>query len=150
MSLLVQELEGACELPLQAMTKVALAGIDIVGDLSLYMVAGLRGVVPRLSHSLAGSRKYFTQFCLKFVTAFITKFLSHLYKCRPVGTEGAEQLLLDTHSTKTSLLSVVPGMELAAGEREAPQVYTKGAAQGCNRYSRAQGELCRAVQGVGC
>ena len=46
---------------------------------------------------LQTSRKYFTQFCIKFVSSFIPRFIANLYKCKPVGPVGAEQLLLDTH-----------------------------------------------------
>ena len=35
--------------------------------------------------------------------SFIQKFIVALYKCKPVSTVGAEQLLLDTHSLKTIL-----------------------------------------------
>jgi hypothetical protein len=79
----------------------------------------VRGTVPRLRDCLQTSRKYFTQFCLKFVSSFIPKFISQVqrrprltltpaqvYRCRPVGTVGAEQLLLDTHSLKTVLLDL--------------------------------------------
>jgi len=37
---------------------------------------------------------------------FIPKFINSLYKCKPTGTVGAEQLLLDTHSLKTVLLDL--------------------------------------------
>ena len=53
-----------------------------------------------------------------------------MYKCKPVGTVGAEQLLLDTHSIKTCLLelpSIVDTghVKLPPGGRRAPQSYTK-------------------------
>ena len=45
-------------------------------------------VIPLVRDNLASSRKYFTQFCVKFVNAFIPKFLHHVYKCKPIR-EGA-------------------------------------------------------------
>lgn len=39
-------------------------------------------------------------------SVFIPKFVNSLYKCKPIGTVGAEQLLLDTHSLKTVLLDL--------------------------------------------
>lgn len=39
-------------------------------------------------------------------SSFIPKFIQHIYKCKPVNTVGAEQLLLDTHSLKTELLDL--------------------------------------------
>ena len=71
-----------------------------MGDQSNYvsvLVAAVRATVPRLRDALQTSRKYFTQFCIKFVSNFIPKFLANIYKCKPLGTVGAEQLLLDTH-----------------------------------------------------
>lgn len=46
-----------------------------------------------------------TVFCFIF-SAFITRFVQQLYKCKPVGVVGAEQLLLDTHMLKTALLDL--------------------------------------------
>jgi len=45
--------------------------------------------------------------CCKFIySSFIPKFIQHIYKCKPVSTVGAEQLLLDTHMLKTVLLDL--------------------------------------------
>ena len=41
-------------------------------------------MIPLVRDNLASSRKYFTQFCVKFVNAFIPKFLHHVYKCKPI------------------------------------------------------------------
>jgi len=54
----------------------------------------LKQTIPLIRDNLTSSKKYFTQFCIKFVNAFIPKFLQSLYKCKPLGTVGAEQLLL--------------------------------------------------------
>jgi hypothetical protein len=44
---------------------------------------------------------------VKFIySSFIPKFIQHIYKCKPVSTVGAEQLLLDTHMLKTVLLDL--------------------------------------------
>ena len=104
-SLLVQELEAGCQQAMLTMTKVNWAGIEQVGDQSQYvsvLVSSMRSMVPRLRDCLQTSRKYFTQFCVKFVSNFIPKFLSNIYKCKPLGTVGAEQLLLDTHRSVSS------------------------------------------------
>lgn len=46
-----------------------------------------------------------------------------MYKCKPINTEGAEQLLLDTHMLKTVLLNLpVLNSQL---NRPAPASYTK-------------------------
>ncbi len=39
-------------------------------------------------------------------SAFMARFVQQLYKCKPVGVVGAEQLLLDTHMLKTALLDL--------------------------------------------
>ena len=36
----------------------------------------------------------------------MARFVQQLYKCKPVGVVGAEQLLLDTHMLKTALLDL--------------------------------------------
>ena len=47
-----------------------------MGDQSNYvsvLVAAVRATVPRLRDALQTSRKYFTQFCIKFSSHFIPK-----------------------------------------------------------------------------
>ena len=44
----------------------------------------VKQVIPLVRDNLASSRKYFTQFCVKFVNSFIPKFLHHVYKCKPI------------------------------------------------------------------
>jgi len=140
-SLLVQELEAGCDLAMVNMIRVNWAGIEQVGDQSQYvsaLVSAIRTMVPRLRDCLQTSRKYFTQFCIKFVSSFIPKFLANIYKCKPLGTVGAEQLLLDTHSIKTVLLdlpSIVDSgqVKLPPGARKPPQSYTKLVIKGMTR-----------------
>ena len=117
------------------MVKLNWSGIEQVGDQSQYvsvLVSAMRSMVPRLRDALQTSRKYFTQFCIKFASHFIPKYISAVYKCKPVGTVGAEQLLLDTHSIKTVLVelpSILDNgqgqMKMANNGRKAPQSYTK-------------------------
>ena len=131
--LLVRELEAGCACALTVMTKLGWAGIEQVGDQSQYvtsLVTVMRATVPRIRDALQTSRKYFTQFCIKFSSQFIPKYISCVYKCKPVGTVGAEQLLLDTHSIKMVLLELPSIQEsghvkVSANARKAPQSYTK-------------------------
>ena len=136
---LVQELDRACDQGLASMTRVNWAAVDQVEDQSLYVsqvVQAIMTKVPRLQGCLQTSRKSFRQFCIKFVSTFIPKFISNLYKCKAVGTVGAEQLLRDTHSLKTALLDlpslVVVGKVQPFG-RKAPQAFTKVVVQGMKR-----------------
>jgi len=138
LSLLVQELDIACDAPLVSMTKINWSQIQQVGDQSVYvsqLLSVWRGMVPRVRDCLTASRKYFTQFCVKFVCDFITKFISMLYKCKPLSTVGAEQLLLDTHSIKTVLMDLPNICETAAikPSRKAPAVFTKVVIKGMTR-----------------
>ncbi|KAM3956234.1 LOW QUALITY PROTEIN: vacuolar protein sorting 53 [Aphomia sociella] len=124
--MLVQDLELACEPALQSMTKISWLHFDNVGDQSSYVtqiVMHLKNAVPNLRDNLSSSRKYFTQFCIRFANSFIPKFIQNIYKCKPISTVGSEQLLLDTHMLKTALLELPSiGSEV---KRPAPAMYTK-------------------------
>nr|XP_034838363.1 vacuolar protein sorting-associated protein 53 homolog [Maniola hyperantus] len=124
--LLVQDLELACEPALQAMTKISWLHFDNVGGQSSYVtqiIMHLKNSVPNLRDNLASSRKYFTQFCIRFANSFIPKFIQNIYKCKPISTVGSEQLLLDTHMLKTALLDLPSiGSDV---KRQAPTTYTK-------------------------
>lgn len=51
---------------------------------------------------------FHTKHLIRFLlcSAFMARFVQQLYKCKPVGVVGAEQLLLDTHMLKTALLDL--------------------------------------------
>ncbi|XP_048777650.2 vacuolar protein sorting-associated protein 53 homolog [Ostrea edulis] len=132
--LLVQDLETACDPALTAMSKMSWSSVESVGDQSGYISAitgHLKQNLPVIRDNLASSRKFFTQFCLKFVNSFIPKFISHLFKCKNISTVAAEQLLLDTHSLKTILLDLPSlGSQLV---RKAPTSFTKIVVKGMTR-----------------
>ncbi|KOB76421.1 putative late golgi protein sorting complex subunit vps53 [Operophtera brumata] len=124
--LLVRDLELGCAPALAAMARVAWLALTAVGDQSPYVTQialHLRSAIPPLRDSLASSRKYFTQVCIRFASSFIPKFIQNVYKCKPVSTAGAEQLLLDAHMLKTALLEL-PSLGSAV-RRPAPPTYTK-------------------------
>lgn len=108
--------------------------VDTVGDQSSYITAittHLKTNVPIIRDNLSQSRKYFTQFCIKFANSFIPKFIQSIYKCKPINTEGAEQLLLDTHMLKTVLLNL-PSIASQIN-RQAPAAYSKVVTKGMTR-----------------
>lgn len=114
------------------MSKVQWQSISNVGDQSAFIssiCANFKQTIPVIRDNLATSRKYFTQFCHKFVNAFIPKFINVLYKCKLTHSDGTnnvlgcEQLLLDTHSLKTALLDL-PSIGSSVN-RKAPTSYTK-------------------------
>lgn len=154
-SLLVQDLENACEPALIVMNKTQWQNIQNVGDQSPFvnsMQSNFQTTIPIIRDNLAVSRKYYTQFCHKFVNSFIPKYINALYKCRLMNpltndgsstvqnsnalgagaiTVGCEQLLLDTHSLKTILLDL-PSIGSQV-KRKAPATYTKVVVKGMTK-----------------
>lgn len=130
--LLVQDLEAGCESSLQVMSKIQWQNIKNVGDQSSYinsLYSNFKQTVPIIRDYLSTSRKYFIQFCHKFVNVFIPKFINVLLKCKLTSSDGVsnvlgcEQLLLDTHSLKTALLDL-PSIGSNVN-RKPPTSYTK-------------------------
>nr|CAG4649978.1 EOG090X024P [Sida crystallina] len=132
--LLVVDLEAACESALITMAKTAWQTWESVGDQSQYvtlMTSQLKQNIPFIRECLSSSRKYFTQFCIRFANSFMARFVQQLYKCKPVGVVGAEQLLLDTHMLKTALLDLpTVGSQVA---RKPPASYSKTVIKGMTR-----------------
>lgn len=132
--LLVQDLDAACDPALTAMSKMQWQNVEHVGDQSPYVTSVILHIkqnVPIIRDNLASTRKYFTQFCIKFANSFIPKFITHLFKCKPISMVGAEQLLLDTHSLKMVLLDLPSiGSQVV---RKAPASYTKVVVKGMTR-----------------
>jgi vacuolar protein sorting-associated protein 53 len=107
--LLVIDIENSCEPALNAMTKISWHNFSVVGDQSSYISAiinHIKNFVPIVRDNLTNSRKYFTQFCSKFVINLITRFVNNILKCRSISQIGIEQLLLDSHSLKTFLVDM--------------------------------------------
>nr|XP_001151796.2 vacuolar protein sorting-associated protein 53 homolog isoform X4 [Pan troglodytes] len=95
--LLVQDLDAACDPALTAMSKMQWQNVEHVGDQSPYVTSVILHIkqnVPIIRDNLASTRKYFTQFCVKFANSFIPKFITHLFKCKPISMVGAEQNVL--------------------------------------------------------
>uniref|UniRef100_A0A4X2KGD7 Vacuolar protein sorting-associated protein 53 homolog n=1 Tax=Vombatus ursinus TaxID=29139 RepID=A0A4X2KGD7_VOMUR len=132
--LLVQDLDAACDPALTAMSKMQWQNVEHVGDQSPYVTSVILHIkqnVPIIRDNLASTRKYFTQFCIKFANSFMPKFINHLFKCKPISMVGAEQLLLDTHSLKMVLLDLPSiGSQVV---RKAPASYTKIVVKGMTR-----------------
>ncbi|XP_064392979.1 vacuolar protein sorting-associated protein 53 homolog [Halichondria panicea] len=132
--LLVQDLENLCTSAFNAMVKIPWGSVESVGDSSPYVTtvgSHIRNTVPVLRETLSSARKYFINFCHKFANVFIPAFITHLYKCKPISTVAAEQLLLDCHSLKTYLLEL-PSVGTAVA-RKAPPSYTKLVQKGLER-----------------
>uniref|UniRef100_A0A663MCJ7 Vacuolar protein sorting-associated protein 53 homolog n=1 Tax=Athene cunicularia TaxID=194338 RepID=A0A663MCJ7_ATHCN len=119
---------------LQEVCAMQWQNVEHVGDQSPYVTSVILHIkqnVPIIRDNLASTRKYFTQFCIKFANSFIPKFINHLFKCKPISMVGAEQLLLDTHSLKMVLLDLPSiGSQVV---RKAPASYTKIVVKGMTR-----------------
>ncbi|XP_073430642.1 vacuolar protein sorting-associated protein 53 homolog isoform X3 [Dendrobates tinctorius] len=105
--LLVQDLDSACDPALTAMSKMQWQNVEHVGDQSPYVTSIILHVkqnVPIIRDNLASTRKYFTQFCIKFANTFIPKFINHLFKCKPISMVGAEQPTPDLLAAKKKKL----------------------------------------------
>lgn len=135
--------------------------IQNVGDQSPFVnsiLSNFQATVPIIRDNLSASRKYYTQFCHKFVNSFIPRYINALYKCRLMNTSsasdsnaygnistssnsanssnnssilGCEQLLLDTHSLKTVLLDL-PSIGSQV-KRKAPASYSKVVVNGMTK-----------------
>lgn len=132
--------------------------IQNVGDQSPFVnsiQSNFHTTIPIIRDNLSASRKYYTQFCHKFVNSFIPRYINALYKCRLMNSSsasavdlstanalsgsatnkssilGCEQLLLDTHSLKTILLDL-PSIGSQV-KRKAPASYSKVVVKGMTK-----------------
>uniref|UniRef100_A0A3Q2Z1V5 Vacuolar protein sorting-associated protein 53 homolog n=1 Tax=Hippocampus comes TaxID=109280 RepID=A0A3Q2Z1V5_HIPCM len=124
--LLVQDLDAACDPALTAMSKMPWQNVEHVGDQSPYVTSIIMHIkqnVPIIRDNLASTRKYFTQFCIKFTNSdFDWLFILSV---------PSNKLLLDTHSLKTVLLDLPSiGSQVL---RKAPASYTKIVVKGMTR-----------------
>lgn len=124
--LLVQDLDTGCEQSLSMMTKISWHNISNVGDQSGFVnqiVTNLKQSVPVIRDNLAASRKYYTQFCLKFVNSFIPKYITTLYRLRPT-TSGS--------GSSSSMVNSASGSSLSEGANN-PSSNPAGNILGCEQ-----------------
>uniref|UniRef100_A0A8C2K611 Vacuolar protein sorting-associated protein 53 homolog n=1 Tax=Cyprinus carpio TaxID=7962 RepID=A0A8C2K611_CYPCA len=126
--LLVQDLDVACDPALTAMSKMPWQSVEHVGDQSPYVTSVIMHIkqnVPIIRDNLASTRKYFTQFCIKFTKSVPQPLTNQCNK------SVSQSLLLDTHSLKTVLLDLPSiGSQVV---RKAPASYTKIVVKGMTR-----------------
>lgn len=95
---------------LSKLSKHPWATVAEVGDQSLYvadMARALRLIMPRVRSRLGDSP--FRNFCDKFGKAFMSRYQAAVFRCKKIGDQGAQQLLLDAQAIRTLLLAA-PGM----------------------------------------
>ncbi|KAF9167075.1 Vacuolar protein sorting-associated protein 53 [Actinomortierella ambigua] len=138
---LVQSIETNIESALSAMTKVPWATLETVGDQSEYVTTiqqTLRTNVGAIQEYVTNKR-YFRTFCDKFVEAFVLRFAGNLWRCKPIGEIGAEQMLLDTQAVKTLLIELpTMGLDLptptpAAAAAAAPATFVRFVQRGLGK-----------------
>ncbi|KAI0987156.1 hypothetical protein GJ496_002652, partial [Pomphorhynchus laevis] len=125
LGILISDVLSACEQCLSNMIKMNWVNHEAVGDQSTYVnaiLSHLSKAVPVVRQNLISSRKHFTEYCVKFVNAFLPKYLDSILKCKQVGATGAVQLLLDAQSLKMELLNL-PSMGCTL-VRKSPQILT--------------------------
>ncbi|KAG0178040.1 Vacuolar protein sorting-associated protein 53 [Apophysomyces sp. BC1034] len=129
----VKNLEICCDAHIQQMIRLPWGAMDTVGDQSEY-VNQLQEVVKRyviIVGKTIANKRYFRTFSDRFVDMFLTKYLLHIFKCKPISEIGAEQLLLDTHAIKTLLLDIAATG--AESPSSVPTSYIKRVNQGISK-----------------
>ncbi|RXM92816.1 Vacuolar protein sorting-associated protein 53-like [Acipenser ruthenus] len=119
--LLVQDLDAACDPALTAMSKMPWQNVEHVGDQSPYVTSIIMHIkhnVPVIRDNLASTRKYFTQFVIKFANSFIPKFINHLFRCKPISMVGAEQALEEAQKAIQQLFGKIKDIKDKAEKSE--------------------------------
>lgn len=109
---LVRTFELLIDQSMVAMTKINWSSIESVGDQSNYVTDignDIFKYIQKVQGSINNSR-YFKVFVDKFTESFLIKYLNNVYKCKPISTVGAEQLLLDILALK-SIIQKVPNLK---------------------------------------
>jgi len=131
--LLLQHIEIGCDPGFTSMVKTQWSTVETPVGHSPFVddiISSLQSQFPTVRNYLREGRKYFVQFCNKFITLFTNKYITNLFKCKLLSQGGAEQLLLDTHTLKKSLISLpCYGSEI----KTAPASYTKAAIKGMSK-----------------
>ena len=107
LSTLVLGMETNMEAVLKAMLKEDFGAMESVGDQSDFVglfTSAINGTVPGISKILGGNDFRFV--CDKFGASFPIRYTRNIFKCRRINETGAQQLLLDTHALKTTLLEL--------------------------------------------
>lgn len=131
--MLIQDIETTTEYGFTLMVKTQWLTIETPIDQSPYIkiiIDNLQNIFPFIRENLQDARKYFTQLCNRFAQVFIPKFITNLFKCKPLRQEAAEQLLLDTHLLK-KVLQELPNWESSV--KTAPANYIKEIIRGMTK-----------------
>ncbi|CAM0142840.1 Vacuolar protein sorting-associated protein 53 [Umbelopsis sp. WA50703] len=99
---------GQFESAYQSMTKISWGLLETVGDQSTYVGELQNTLVNSVTiiGKTVGTKRYFRTFCDRFVEAFVLRHMANIARCRPISEVGAEQMLLDTHALKTTIMDM--------------------------------------------
>lgn len=133
LQLLLQYIEFGCESGFTTMVKTQWSSVDTPVGHSPFVddiTHSLQIHIPLIRNHLKEGRKYFVQLCNKFITLFTHKYITNLFRCKLLSQGGAEQLLLDTHTLKKTLINLpCYNSEI----KTAPASYTKAAIKGMSK-----------------
>ncbi|XP_046918496.2 vacuolar protein sorting 53 [Dermatophagoides farinae] len=127
LQLLSHSVENSCEQALNTMIKTQWANMGTPIGHSQYvssLILTCHQSFPLIRENLSDVPNYYHQFCQKFVEAFISKFISNIFKCKPLSQGAAEQLLLDAHTMKKILLELPEYKFINVGHNSIPSSYT--------------------------
>lgn len=80
------------------------------------LITTFHQLFPVIRENLHDLPSQYYNFCSRFATTFIAKFIANLYRCKPLSHGGAEQLLLDSHTLKKTLLEL-PEYQATSGNK---------------------------------
>jgi hypothetical protein len=108
---LVKTVEILIDPYLAYMAKLNWSSVESVGDQSPYITDIGNHLAEHIQkiHGSINNNRYFKVFIDKFTESFLIKFLNNVYKCKPISTVGAEQLLLDILALK-SIIQKIPNL----------------------------------------
>ena len=96
---LVNNLMNVMEKQFNDMLAISWGTMDSVGDQSSHIsviMQTLKDAIPFLARALPTT--HFKFFCDNFVLAFMSTFISYIFKCKKMSLMGAQQMLVDTRS----------------------------------------------------
>jgi hypothetical protein len=126
---LVRRVESSLDPAWREMRNSSWARMDSVGDQSGYVGVLLEKLKDATQEIMAviGKDVWRRSFCDRITEAVVMGFLSSIVSCRPIGSVGAEQMLLDAYVIKKALEELITMRKADGAEAPAqpPQAYLK-------------------------
>jgi len=126
---LVRRVESSLDPAWREMRNTSWARMDSVGDQSGYVGVLLERLKDATQEIMAviGKDVWRRSFCDRIAEAVVMGFLSSIVSCRPIGSVGAEQMLLDAYVIKKALEELITMRKADNAEAPAqpPQAYLK-------------------------